>query len=238
MATTGPGTVENPQSRAWGGRARDTHRAWRAWRPMSGRRSRAAGRSPAGSRPVRASASRTVLLARSDASAWKAEEQAHSLCAKVDRSRREAGQGDHRAGDLADCDVVVEAVRRGARAEGRAAQDRWATPRPMPTWRRPPPRSRWTSSRPAAATPSASSASIPSTPWSRMELVELCLPEAGRRADRPACARLVRVDRQDGGRGPERAGVRRQPAALPLPLRRGAPDGADRDERPRRSTAA
>ena len=28
--------------------------------------------------------SKTLLLARSDASAWKAEEQAHSLCAKVD----------------------------------------------------------------------------------------------------------------------------------------------------------
>ena len=28
--------------------------------------------------------SKVVLLARSDASAWKAEEQAHALCAKVD----------------------------------------------------------------------------------------------------------------------------------------------------------
>ena len=40
--------------------------------------------------------SKTMLLARSDASAWRAEEQAHSLCAKVDGGDPRANQGDDR----------------------------------------------------------------------------------------------------------------------------------------------
>lgn len=53
---------------------------------------------------------KTMLLARSDASAWRAEEQAHPLCAKVDGgdSRRVKVTTD--LDDLADCDLVVEAV--------------------------------------------------------------------------------------------------------------------------------
>jgi 3-hydroxybutyryl-CoA dehydrogenase len=52
----------------------------------------------------------TVLLARSDASAWRAEEQAVATCAKVegaDASRLRVTT-DH--ADLAECDVVVESV--------------------------------------------------------------------------------------------------------------------------------
>jgi 3-hydroxybutyryl-CoA dehydrogenase len=54
--------------------------------------------------------SKTVLLARSDASAWKAEEQAHSLCAKVDGADAKRVRVTTRPADLASCDVVIEAV--------------------------------------------------------------------------------------------------------------------------------
>jgi 3-hydroxybutyryl-CoA dehydrogenase len=55
-------------------------------------------------------ASTVLLLARSDASAWKAEEQAHSLCAKVDAADAKRIKVTTQAGDLASCDVVVEAI--------------------------------------------------------------------------------------------------------------------------------
>lgn len=55
-------------------------------------------------------ASRTALLARSDASAWKAEERAHALCAKVDGADPKRVKVTTEPGDLADCDVVIEAV--------------------------------------------------------------------------------------------------------------------------------
>jgi 3-hydroxybutyryl-CoA dehydrogenase len=55
-------------------------------------------------------ASKTVLLARSDASAWKAEEQAHALCAKVDGADAKRVRVTTRPADLGACDVVIEAV--------------------------------------------------------------------------------------------------------------------------------
>jgi 3-hydroxybutyryl-CoA dehydrogenase len=55
-------------------------------------------------------ASTVVLLARSDASAWKAEEQAHSLCAKVEGADAKRIKVTTEVGDLAQCDVVVEAI--------------------------------------------------------------------------------------------------------------------------------
>jgi 3-hydroxybutyryl-CoA dehydrogenase len=55
-------------------------------------------------------ASRTVLLARSDASAWRAEEQAHSLCAKVDGADPKRVKVTTQPDDLASCDIVIEAV--------------------------------------------------------------------------------------------------------------------------------
>jgi 3-hydroxybutyryl-CoA dehydrogenase len=56
------------------------------------------------------SASPVTLLARSDASAWKAEEQAHSLSAKVDGADAKRIKVTTQVGDLASCDVVVEAI--------------------------------------------------------------------------------------------------------------------------------
>jgi 3-hydroxybutyryl-CoA dehydrogenase len=55
-------------------------------------------------------ASEVLLLARSDASAWKAEEQAHSLCAKVDGADAKKIKVTTQVADLASCDVVVEAI--------------------------------------------------------------------------------------------------------------------------------
>jgi 3-hydroxybutyryl-CoA dehydrogenase len=55
-------------------------------------------------------ASRVMLLARSDASAWRAEEQAHALCAKVDGADPKRVKVTTAPADLASCDLVVEAV--------------------------------------------------------------------------------------------------------------------------------
>ena len=55
-------------------------------------------------------ASETFLLARSDASAWRAEEQAQALCAKVDGGDPKRIKVTTDPGDLAACDLVVEAV--------------------------------------------------------------------------------------------------------------------------------
>jgi 3-hydroxybutyryl-CoA dehydrogenase len=55
-------------------------------------------------------ASKVLLLARSDASAWKAEEQAHSLSAKVDGADAKKIKVTTQVRDLASCDVVVEAI--------------------------------------------------------------------------------------------------------------------------------
>ena len=123
--------------------------------------------------------SRTVLLARSDASAWKAEEQAHSLCAKVDRADAKRVKVTTEPGDLADCDVVIEAVIEEVEPKvellktvGDAAAD-------------------------ADLATTTSSLSLdelasgsgqperffglhPFNPVVRMELVELCIPEAAR----------------------------------------------------------
>ncbi|HEX5893779.1 MAG TPA: 3-hydroxyacyl-CoA dehydrogenase NAD-binding domain-containing protein, partial [Solirubrobacterales bacterium] len=52
----------------------------------------------------------TLLLARSDASAWRAEEQAHKLCSKVDGADPSRVKVTTDPGDLSSCDLVVEAV--------------------------------------------------------------------------------------------------------------------------------
>jgi 3-hydroxybutyryl-CoA dehydrogenase len=55
-------------------------------------------------------ASQVLLLARSDASAWKAEEQSHSLSAKVEGADAGRIKVTTRVADLASCDVIVEAI--------------------------------------------------------------------------------------------------------------------------------
>ncbi len=53
----------------------------------------------------------TLLLARSDASAWRAEEQATAACAKTEGADASRLRVTTDAADLVDCDLVVEAIK-------------------------------------------------------------------------------------------------------------------------------
>jgi 3-hydroxybutyryl-CoA dehydrogenase len=53
---------------------------------------------------------KVTLLARSDASAWKAEEKASTLAAKVEGGEPKNLKVTTQAADIADCDLVVEAI--------------------------------------------------------------------------------------------------------------------------------
>jgi len=122
-------------------------------------------------------ASRVILLARSDASAWRAEEQAHALCAKVDGADPKRVKVTTAPADLASCDLVVEAVVEDlepkveifrAVAEASAGADLATT----------------TSSLPLAELGSRTGhperlfGLHPFNPVVRMDLVELCIPQA------------------------------------------------------------
>jgi 3-hydroxybutyryl-CoA dehydrogenase len=61
---------------------------------------------------------KTLLLARSDASAWRAEEKATAACAKIDGADASRLKVTTRPEDLGDCDVVVEAVIEDAKIKG------------------------------------------------------------------------------------------------------------------------
>ncbi len=53
---------------------------------------------------------KTILLARSDASAWRAEEKATAACAKIDGADAGRLKVTTKPEDIAECDVIVEAV--------------------------------------------------------------------------------------------------------------------------------
>jgi 3-hydroxybutyryl-CoA dehydrogenase len=55
-------------------------------------------------------ASNVLLLARSDAAAWRAEEQAQKLASKVDGADGGRIKVTTNPADLADCDLIVEAI--------------------------------------------------------------------------------------------------------------------------------
>jgi 3-hydroxybutyryl-CoA dehydrogenase len=129
-------------------------------------------------------ASRVLLLARSDASAWRAEEQAHSLSAKVDGGDAKRIRVTTQAGELADSDLVVEAVieELGPKVDllrtvgvAAAAADLATT----------------TSSLPLDEIGSESGHADrvfglhPFNPVTKMELIELCLPDSAREEIRP-----------------------------------------------------
>src|SRR6201995_4975610 len=59
----------------------------------------------------------TILLARSEASAWRAEEKVVAACAKIEGAEPSRLRVTTNPGDLADCDVIVEAI-----VEGRDAK--------------------------------------------------------------------------------------------------------------------
>lgn len=52
----------------------------------------------------------TILLARSEASAWRAEEKVVAACAKIDGAEPSRLRVTTDPNDLADCDVIVEAI--------------------------------------------------------------------------------------------------------------------------------
>ncbi len=52
----------------------------------------------------------TILLARSEASAWRAEEKVVAACAKIEGAEPSRLRVTTDPGDLSDCDVVVEAI--------------------------------------------------------------------------------------------------------------------------------
>lgn len=61
---------------------------------------------------------KTLLLARSDASAWRAEEKATAACAKIEGADPGRLKVTTEPGDLADCDIVVEAIVEDAEVKG------------------------------------------------------------------------------------------------------------------------
>jgi 3-hydroxybutyryl-CoA dehydrogenase len=122
-------------------------------------------------------ASQTLLLARSDASAWKAEEQAHSLCAKVDGADAKRIKVTTQAADLASCDAVIEAIveELQPKIELLAAVGEAAGGADLATT---------TSSlsleaiASGAGYPERTFGLHPFNPVVRMDLIELCIPEA------------------------------------------------------------
>src|SRR5215207_10450887 len=52
----------------------------------------------------------TILLARSEASAWRAEEKIVAACAKIEGAEPSRLRVTTDPADLAECDVIVEAI--------------------------------------------------------------------------------------------------------------------------------
>jgi 3-hydroxybutyryl-CoA dehydrogenase len=122
-------------------------------------------------------ASEVVLLARSDASAWKAEEQAHSLSAKVDAADAKRIRVTTKVADLASCDVVIEAIVEeiqpkvellGSVAEAAGGADLATTTSSLSL----------DEIAAGAGHPERTFGLHPFNPVVRMDLVELCIPQA------------------------------------------------------------
>jgi 3-hydroxybutyryl-CoA dehydrogenase len=129
-------------------------------------------------------ASDVLLLARSDASAWRAEEQAQKLSAKV-----EGGDGGRikvttDTADLSDSDLVVEAIveERGPKADLLKAAGDAASDADLAT-------TTSSLSLDELGSQSAHADRVfglhPFNPVTKMDLVELCLPDAARKEIRP-----------------------------------------------------
>ncbi len=124
-------------------------------------------------------ASGVLLLARSDASAWRAEEQAHSLAAKVDDADAKRIKVTTAAGDLADSDLIVEAIveELGPKADLLKAVGDAAADADLATT---------TSSLSLEELGSQSGHADrvfglhPFNPVTKMDLIELCLPDSAR----------------------------------------------------------
>ncbi len=119
---------------------------------------------------------KAVLLARSDASAWRAEEQAHTLSAKVDGGDASRVKVTMEAEELAGCDLIVEAIAEEADAKGELIKQLGdaATEADLATT---------TSSLSvseigkSAGHPKRTFGLHPFNPVVKMELIELCVPK-------------------------------------------------------------
>jgi 3-hydroxybutyryl-CoA dehydrogenase len=124
-------------------------------------------------------ASEVLLLARSDASAWRAEEQAHSLSAKVDGGDAKRIKVTTAVGDLGESDLVVEAIveELGPKADLLKATGEAAADADLAT-------TTSSLSLDELAAESGHEERVfglhPFNPVVKMELVELCLPDAAR----------------------------------------------------------
>jgi 3-hydroxybutyryl-CoA dehydrogenase len=122
------------------------------------------------------STSKALLLARSDASAWRAEEQAHLLCAKVEGGDSGNLKVTTDPTDLSECDLVIEAILEdeGAKVELLKTLGEAAPGADLATT---------TSSLSVAGLgskagyPKRTFGLHPFNPVVRMELVELCVPD-------------------------------------------------------------
>ena len=121
-------------------------------------------------------ASKVLLLARSDASAWKAEEQAQSLSAKVDGADSKQIKVTTQVADLAACDLVVEAIVEelqpkvellGTVAEAAGGADLATTTSSLSL----------DEIAAGAGHPERTFGLHPFNPVVRMDLIELCIPE-------------------------------------------------------------
>ena len=77
-----------------------------------------AGAIATGLAAVSTTTAETILLARSEASAWRAEEKVVAACAKIEGAEPSRLRVTTDPGDLADCDVIVEAIVEEVAAKG------------------------------------------------------------------------------------------------------------------------
>lgn len=123
--------------------------------------------------------SKTILLARSDTSAWRAEEETHKLCGRVDGGDSSRVKVTTNVSDLASCDLVIEAITEEADPKvalltsvGEAAPeaDLATTTSSLSV----------SELGSASGHPDRTFGLHPFNPVIRMELIELCVPDAAR----------------------------------------------------------
>ena len=170
-----------------------------------------------------------LLLARSESSADRAR-----------ATRREDAQpagGRSRPRARADRDRPAGARRRAGSWSRRSSRTTTSRRACSANWTRssarrrssraPPPRCRSSGWREASGRPERFLGLHVFNPVTKMELVELVFPPRRQRAHARGGAGAVRGLREDPRRGARHPRLRRQPAAVPLPVQRRAPGGRD-----------
>ena len=162
-----------------------------------------------------------TVLARSDTSAWRAEEEIEKLCTRVEGGDASQVRVTTSPADVEGADLIVEAIVEevDTKAAMLASLGEICPQADLATT---------TSSLGIAEL--GERAGIPErfyglhvfNPVTRMELIELCLPAALGAGVGDRAAGLLRGARQAHRRGARRGRLRRQPAALSLSVRRRA----------------